>query len=118
MSDARDDAIEAGWQAWLKASDIRGGVEAAVEAAEPVIRADEREAVLSRQRRSMWAEELAATIEIESRAHIYADLRTKVQALLEERDAEYVVSHDTFDVGAAVALREVLALLDKETGDE
>jgi hypothetical protein len=66
----RDELIEAGWQAWLKADSIHSGVEAVIDAVEPPIRADERERL-----------DIFAARAVSAERQVLTDLRAKVEAL-------------------------------------
>lgn len=105
MSDIREQAIEvaarASATAWGDPAPDKVDyvvAVAVVDAITPVIEAKERDRSAAEFRRK--------------ETEVLERLRTRMKELLQEREADYVKSHDPFDAGAAAALIDVIAVLD------
>jgi hypothetical protein len=118
MSDIREQAIEVA----AKASATVWGdpapdkvdyvvAVAVVDAIIPVIRDDayaEFQGASEMEVRA-WRDDFIAE---RTESEVLERLRARVKELLQERESDYVKSHDPFDAGAAAALIDVIAVLD------
>jgi hypothetical protein len=102
---ARDEALTAGWEAWLKSDTIRGAVEAAVLAAEPIIRADERaERGLANEPQGLALAEMLLSVSRSTKAMERDRLLRRLDAL----------PHRVIDGESMFVCEQVLNLLDDE----
>jgi hypothetical protein len=123
MSDAREQAIEAGARAvsGLSPFDLPAVLAAVIDAAEPIIRADERE----RMTLPEWTQ-VVHDARNSAQRDVLADLRAKVEVLREESVASRRQASGghmdaiipTWHNGRTDGFDAVLALFEQEVGDE
>jgi hypothetical protein len=122
MSDAREQAIEAGARAWLSGrrdnyvsqtiAEAYETAETILAAVEPIIRADEQIAQVKIDG-EVWRRSLPE-LEREARETLLADLRAKVDGL-EHPEACYL-SYAPYALSCCCSLASVLAMLDEGSG--